>query len=196
MVQVNGSIDGLERIEITSLEQLRCWLGDHHGQGEGVWLVTYKKHRPEVCVGRMDVLDELIAHGWTDGAMRRIDDDRVMQLVSPRRTHIWARTYQERAQRLLVEGRMHSAGLAAIDDAKQRGTWNEHAHVDDLLVPDDLASEFASRARSAETFESFPPSHRRNVLRWLAKAKRADTRRKRLAEIADRASAGERVPGM
>lgn len=196
MDQVNNAGDGLERIEITSLEQLRVWLGAHHDRDDGVWFVTYKKHHPDVFVGRMDVLDELIAHGWTDGAMRRIDNDRVMQLVSPRRTHIWARTYQDRAQRLVVEGRMHPAGLAAIDYAKLRGTWNEHAHVDDLLVPEDLAAEFASRARAAETFDSFPPSHRRNVLRWLAKAKRADTRRKRLIQVATLAAVGERVPGM
>ena len=143
----------------------------------------------------MEVLDELIAHGWTDGALRRIDEDRVMQLVSPRRTHIWARTYQQRAERLIEEGRMHPAGLAAIQYAKERGTWEEHQHVDDLRVPDDLAAELASQ-RSAVAFDSFPPSHRRNVLRWLAKAKRADTRRRRIVEIAARAASGERVPGL
>ena len=66
----------------------------------------------------MDVFDELIAHGGTDGVMRRIVDDRVMQLVSPRGTHFWARVYQEPVQRLLGEGRMHPAVLAAIDYAK------------------------------------------------------------------------------
>ena len=60
MDQVNDAIDGRERIEITSLEQLRRWLGAHHEQDDGVWLITYNKHRPEVSVGRMDVLDELI----------------------------------------------------------------------------------------------------------------------------------------
>lgn len=51
------------RIEITSTEQLRSWLdrhhGQEHGQEHGVWLVTYKKHRPEPSVGRVEVLDEL-----------------------------------------------------------------------------------------------------------------------------------------
>ncbi|MEM8922101.1 MAG: YdeI/OmpD-associated family protein [Actinomycetota bacterium] len=185
-----------QRIEITSIEQLRSWLDRHHGQEDGVWLVTYKKHRPELSVGRGEVLDELIAHGRTDGALKRIDDDRVMQAVSPRRSHIWARTYKERARRLLDEGRMHPAGLAAIEHAKAEGTWDEHDHVDDLLVPDDLAAAFAAAPGSTDSFSSFPPSHRRNVLRWLAKAKRAETREKRIAEIARRAARGERIAGL
>ena len=191
-----GTGDALERVEIISLEQLRAWLDRHHHRPDGVWLVTYKRHRADRWVRHEDVLDELVAHGWTDGAMRKIDDDRVMQLISRRRTHIWARTYRLRAERLIEQGRMHPAGIAAIDQAKQHGTWDEHDHVDDLLVPTDLAAALAARPKATDHFDAFPPSHRRNVLRWLAKAKKPETRTRRITEIADRAAQGQRLPDL
>ena len=43
------------------------------------------------------LLDGLIAFGWCDGIARRFDDERVMQLVSPRRTRPWAGSYKQRA---------------------------------------------------------------------------------------------------
>lgn len=186
----------LERIEFTSIEKLRAWLDRNYDRSDGVWLVTYKRHRPELSVAHDDILDELVAHGWTDGAMRKVDEDRVMQLISRRRTHIWARTYQVRAQRLIEQGRMHSAGIAAIDHAKQQGSWDEHEHVDDLLTPPDLAVALGARPPAAENFEAFPPSHRRNILRWLAKAKGPDTRMRRISDIAHCAPAGQRLTNL
>jgi uncharacterized protein YdeI (YjbR/CyaY-like superfamily) len=192
----NNIGDQLERVEITSADELRDWLGRNHDRSDGVWLVTYKQHVENRWVSRDDVLDELVAHGWTDGARRKLDDDRVMQLVSRRRTHIWARTYQVRAQRLIEQGRMHAAGIGSIEHAKQRGTWDEHQHVDDLLIPDDLGVALAGQPQASEHFDSFPPSHRRNVLRWLAKAKQPDTRTRRISEIVTRSAVGQRLPNL
>jgi len=42
-------------------------------------------------------------------------------------------------------------------------------------------------------WRSFPPSHRRANLEWVAQAKRAPTRAARIAEIAARAAKGERA---
>jgi uncharacterized protein YdeI (YjbR/CyaY-like superfamily) len=139
------------------------------------------------------VLDELIAFGWTDGALKRLDNDTVMQRISPRRTDIWARTYQVRAARLLADGRMHAPGLAAVERAKASGLWDEHHHVDDLLIPDDLAASLGVCGDAAVRFDGYPPSHRGNVLRWLAKAKRPATRAARIAEITRHARAGTRM---
>lgn len=35
------------------------------------------------------------SNGWCDGGMRRIDDLRVRQQISPRRTQPWAKTYKD-----------------------------------------------------------------------------------------------------
>ncbi|MEM9201038.1 MAG: hypothetical protein AAGC53_05240 [Actinomycetota bacterium] len=53
----------LERLQITGVEQLWEWLGDHHGRSEGVLLVTYKKGRRDRHVSRDDVLGGWIPPG-------------------------------------------------------------------------------------------------------------------------------------
>lgn len=80
-------------VTVTAERELQAWLLDHHGRREAVWLVTYKKAVPDKYLPREQVLDQLVAFGWTDGILRRIDDERTRQLVSPRRTQPWAKTY-------------------------------------------------------------------------------------------------------
>ena len=184
--------DRFPHVEVRTASELRDWLDEHAGRDEAVWLVTWKKGSPH-HMPKDEVLDELVAHGWTDGVMRRLDDERVMQLVSPRRTQPWARSYKDRAERLTAQGRMHPAGTAAVELARATGGWDAHADVDALIVPEDLTAALQAHPPAAEHFAGFPPSTRRNVLRWIASAKRPETRSRRVLLTATEAQAGRRV---
>jgi uncharacterized protein YdeI (YjbR/CyaY-like superfamily) len=138
-------------------------------------------------------MDEALCFGWVDGIMRRIDDDRVMQLFTPRRHQRWTAMYRDRVARLAEEGRMHAAGLRAVEAAQAAGTWEAMPEVDALEVPEDLD---AALAGLREAFDALPPSYRRNLLRWVALAKRPETRMRRMAEIAAATAEGRRIPQM
>ncbi len=181
------------QVEARSALEWRDWLLRHHGQAESVWLVTWKKRPGAPHLSRWEAMDEALCFGWVDGTMRRIDETRVMQLFSPRRHQRWTAMYRERVARLLGEGRMHPAGLAAVEAAKGAGTWEALPEVDALLVPEDLA---ASLAGLRDPFDALPPSYRRNLLRWVALARRPETRAKRVAEIAAATAEGRRIPQM
>ncbi len=86
---------------------------------------------------------------------------------------------------------MAPLGLAAIAAAKAAGTWLADPDVAALLVPEDLA---AALGAAGPVFAGFAPSHRRNVLRWIAGAKTAPTRAKRVETVAALARQGKRVP--
>ncbi|MEO1775873.1 MAG: YdeI/OmpD-associated family protein [Pseudomonadota bacterium] len=187
--------EGYERVEVRSDDQLWAWLAAHHARQTGVWLVTYKKRPGAPFVGREAVLDALVAHGWVDGRRMALDDARTMQLITPRRVGTpWARSYRDRAARLSAAGRLHAAGAKAIAEAKAAGLWQtpEGEAVDDLTVPPDLAAALQSQ-RAAAVWDDLAPSYRRNVLRWIAAAKRADTRARRIGQAAAATAAGERV---
>ncbi len=70
--------------------------------------------------------------------------------------------------------------------------WTLMDDVEDLVVPDDLAEEFARHHGSRAHWDGFPPSARKQMLGWIALAKRAETRRQRVEETARRAALGER----
>lgn len=189
-----ATADNLERLQINSPDELHRWLLEHHDQEDGVWLVTFKKRHADRYVSRDQVLDELVSFGWTDGVRRKLDEDRTMQLISPRRVQYWAKTYKDRAAALIAAGRMHEAGLRSIEQSKEAGLWDFMEDVDALVVPDDLDAALAAHPPARSNFHAFPDSTKRNTLRWIKLAKTAGTRTKRVEETARRAARKERVP--
>ena len=188
-----ADLDDRERVEVSSSIQLWDWLLTAHTQHESVWLVTWKAANRDKYVSRDEVLDALIAFGWIDGRRMKLDEERTMQLIAPRQEQAWAKTYIQRAERLESEGRMQESGRAAIQQAKASGRYDSMAEVDDLIEPEALMS--ALRAGKATTWwNNAAPSYRRNILRWIAKAKRDSTKEKRIANVVEYCIRGEKVP--
>lgn len=185
--------EDVDRVEVQSSAQWWAWLADHHADSSGVWLVTWKAAHRDRYVSRDEVLDALIAFGWIDGRRKKLDDDRTMQLVTPRKERAWARTYIERAERLEAEGRMQPSGRAVIAQAKASGRYLSLSEVDDLVEPEALL-EALRTARAVSWWTSSAPSYRRNILRWIAKAKRTSTKARRIETVVEHCVRGEKVP--
>ncbi len=186
--------ENFAQVEVSSVDDLRAWLGTHCDRTESFWLVRFKKSVPDKFIDRLTLLDELLCVGWIDGIARKLDDQRTMQLICQRKQQAWTQTYKDRAARLIAEQRMQPAGFAAIERSKTLGLWNANADVDALLIPADLADAFSMSA--ANYFDQAAPSYRRNVLRWLKSAKTDGTRAKRIAAIVDFCANAKRIPQM
>jgi uncharacterized protein YdeI (YjbR/CyaY-like superfamily) len=187
--------ENFDKVEISSQEELRSWLLNNHLQSESVWLVTFKKSVSDKYLSRWEVLDELICFGWIDGIRRKLDDQRTMQLISQRKVQHWASTYKERAEKMIGAGKMHESGLNAIASSKSKGLWNFMDDVDHLIVPKDLSDALLKLDGVAVFFDSINDSSKRFVLRWIQLAKTEKTRKKRIAELAQLSSKGEKLPG-
>jgi uncharacterized protein YdeI (YjbR/CyaY-like superfamily) len=188
--------DAFEKVHVISAAHLRTWLMENHRQTASVWLVLTKKHVGSGYVSIGEVLDELLCFGWVDGIARKVDDTRSLRLISPRRTQLWAKSYKDRAARLIEEGRMHSAGIAAIAESKRRGLWAAMDDVDALEMPEDLTRALAGGSAALANFHAFSQSSRRNVLRWIKLAKTPTTRAKRIAQTTMLAEQNKKVPQM
>jgi len=55
------------------------------------------------------------------------------------------------------------------------------AVVKAVAVPADLLAALRKNAKARQTFEAFPPSHRRAYVEWIVGAKRIETRQRRIA---------------
>jgi uncharacterized protein YdeI (YjbR/CyaY-like superfamily) len=186
-------MDGAEQLHLTTAAQWRAWLEVNHGRQQGVWLVSYRPHTGKPAIDYEDAIREALCFGWIDSTYRRLDDERGALWWSPRRRgSLWARTNKERVGRLEAEGRMTDAGRRAIERAKADGSWSILEPVEDLVVPADLAAALEARPGARERWESFAPTARRAYLLWIATAKRAPTRARRVEETADRVAAGLR----
>lgn len=183
----------VEKVEIRSVGELWAWLETRHGQRESVWLVTWKAAMPEHYVSRDEVLDALLAYGWIDGRRMKLDDRRTMQLIAPRQQEVWARSYRDRFARLEQEGRVKPAGRAAFERGLNSGLFDALEAVDALEEPGDLVAGLAA-AGGLAWWRDAAPSYRRNILRWIATAKRPETRAKRIGIVAGHAALARKVP--
>lgn len=187
--------ENFEKVEIESVEQLRSWLDDNYGQADGVWLVTYKKSSPSKYVSREEVLDQLLCYGWIDGIRRKLDVNRTMQLITPRKAQHWAATYKARAAKLIEERLMQEPGFRSIEVSKKNGLWSFMDDVDQLIIPPDLEASLKNSSGALEFFQNINPSSKRFVLRWIKLAKTEKTRMNRIEKITLLSAKGEKLPG-
>jgi uncharacterized protein YdeI (YjbR/CyaY-like superfamily) len=185
--------DSFPKVEIIAEEHLWSRLGAHHDQSGSVWLVTWKAAHRDRYVSNSQVLDALVGYGWVDGRKMKLDEARVMQLISPRKQKAWAQTYRDRAARLEREGRMMPPGRAALEAARQSAVFDSMQPVDALEEPSDLVDAL-DKVGSYDWWVTAAPSYRRNVLRWIASAKGNDTRLKRIHTVSEHAAEGKKVP--
>jgi len=174
----------------------RAWLEANHATARGAWLVTWRARSGRPFLDYEAAVEEALCYGWVDSTGGTVDDERGKLYFAPRKPRsVWAATNKARVERLIADGRLAPAGLAAIELAKANGSWETLDTVERLEVPDDLAAALASRPAAAAYFAAFPPSARKMMLAWVATARRPDTRAARVTEIAEAAARNERARG-
>jgi uncharacterized protein YdeI (YjbR/CyaY-like superfamily) len=140
----------LPLVEVAGRAEWRAWLQRNHSTSPGVWLAVGKKGNSRTALTYDEAVEEALCFGWIDSVVNRLDADRFKQLLTPRkRGSGWARTNKERVGRLIAQGLMENAGLAAIEAAKADGSWHALDDVEDLVVPDDLAAALAADPAAA-----------------------------------------------
>jgi uncharacterized protein YdeI (YjbR/CyaY-like superfamily) len=171
----------------------RAWLEARHATSGGAWLVTWRSGSGKQGLPYEEAVEEALCFGWVDSTAGTVDDERGKLYFAPRKPNSgWAATNKARVERLIADGRMAPAGLAAIERAKQNGSWELLDSVERLEVPPDLEAALEASPSAASNFAAFPPSVRKQALTSLAMARRPETRAERVRRIADAAARNER----
>lgn len=165
----------------------RSWLENHHGHESEAWLIINKRGYPGSGLKLEEAVEEALCFGWIDSTLRSLDDRRYRLRFSPRRRRsIWSIRNVRRAERLILEGRMTEAGLARITEAKANGEWEAASLREDAdAIPPDLEKALSREKGALAAFRAFPASRKKQLLHWLAAAKRPQTQEKRIRAILD-----------
>lgn len=175
-------IDDAEVVDPGSRARWRAWLAEHHATSTGAWVVTANRRGGEGGLDYEDLVLEALCVGWVDSTARSHAPGQTRIYVAPRRKgSTWARSNKARVARLLEEGLMLPAGTAAIEAAKDDGSWTVLDSVEALEVPEDLAAALAAAPGASAGFASLSASARKQLLYGVASAKRAPTRQRRVA---------------
>ncbi|HZJ06678.1 MAG TPA: YdeI/OmpD-associated family protein [Nocardioidaceae bacterium] len=178
--------DDLPELTVADSSAWREWLGQHHENPTGVWLVLAKKGTSEpTSLTYAQAVDEALCHGWIDGQARRRDDTTHLQRFTPRRARSpWSKRNVGYVARLIAEGRMRTSGLAEVERAKADGRWDAaYSGPATIKVPADLAAALAAEPRAQEMFAILTSQNRYAVLLQTESAKRPETRARRIEKF-------------
>lgn len=175
-----------DRLHVETSREWRSWLSGNHASSAGVWLVFDRKGTSSQSLTYDDALDEALCQGWIDNLIKKIDETHYMRRFTPRRAGSkWSAANKNRVDRLMGEGRMRAAGLAAVEQARKDGSWDRPDRIPTTdVVPPELEAALKGMPEARENFSRLAPGHRTRYIMWITSAKLAETRKKRAAEAA------------
>jgi uncharacterized protein YdeI (YjbR/CyaY-like superfamily) len=179
----------LEQIFFKDQTAFRSWLKKNHQKSPGIWLVFYKKHIKKESLYYKEALDVALCFGWIDSTVKRIDDEKYMQMFTPRsNTKNWSDVNKKKVNELIGKGLMTEAGLKKIDLYLKTGKvdWEikerEVKEKRELIIPKHILNEFARNKPALGNFNALIPSLKRYYIEWITSAKKDETISRRLKE--------------
>lgn len=170
----------------------REWLMANHDDETAVWLVYDKG--PGRTLSWADIVQESLCFGWIDSRPGKVSDTQSKLYIAKRKPKsVWSKINKAHIEEMTAKGLMRPAGQAAIDRAKQNGSWDALNLSDDLVYPPELIAGFKVSPTAKKQFETFSESSRRNVLQWIYDAKTKTTRDARIGQTIVSAEKGVRL---
>lgn len=176
-------------------QAFRVWLDMHSTSVTELLVGFYKVGASQPCMSWSQSVDEALCFGWIDGRRKRIDDDSYSIRFTPRKaSSIWSVVNIAKMHKLRAEGKMTPAGEAAFAlrlEAKSGIYAHERSDVPELADPE--RERFQRDVVAWDYFQAAPPGYRKTILQWITKAKREETRSKRLEQLMQACAAGKRL---
>jgi uncharacterized protein YdeI (YjbR/CyaY-like superfamily) len=168
----------MKQVYLKNREEWRNWLKQFHDKSSGIWLVFYKKHTGKSTLEYDEAVEEALCFGWIDSIIKKIDDDKYVRKITPRKAGSrWSELNKKRVSKLKKQGQMTEAGIEKVEAAKTSGMWNRPRHsqiTDD--IPKELGSALAKNREAKIFFDQLAPSYRKQFIGWIQAAKRQETK--------------------
>ena len=179
----------LESVDIRTRAAWRQWLDANHASSRGVWLICHKKHTGVPGLKYEDIVGEALCFGWIDSLVRRLDDDRYLRKVTPRRPgSVWSANNRKLYATLEADGKLAAAG------GRMAPTGNAYGPPPAVPeLPAYIARAFRADAQAWKFFNALAPTDRRHFVGWIHTAKRPETREKRIRESIRLLGAGKKL---
>ena len=168
----------------TSRKAWRAWLKKNHKKEKLIWLIHHKRHTGKHFISHRESFEEAICFGWIDTIVKSIDENTFARCFVRRTDKSrWSDNTLAYAKKMIKEKKMTSAGLKRYKEGRKRPSL-------DLGIPknpepqQDLL-EALQKKNILERFHAFAPSYKRYYIRWIERAKRPETRQKRITLVVE-----------
>ncbi len=172
----------------------RAWLRKHHKTADELWVGYYRKDSGKPTMTWSDSVDEALCFGWIDGIRKKVNDEAYANRFTPRRPGSnWSAINIAKVEMLTRQERMQAAGLAAF--AKRTAVKSRtYSYEQKDVAPFENAFDrkFKANKKAWAFFQAQAPWYRRVMTRWVASAKQAQTRVRRLDILIAACESGRR----
>jgi uncharacterized protein YdeI (YjbR/CyaY-like superfamily) len=152
-----------ETLDVRTRAAWRSWLRRNHARKKEIWLVYHARAGGRPSLAYNDAVDEALCFGWIDSTVKKIDAHSRAQRFTPRRKGSpVSEMNKARARRLVREGRMTSAGHAALGSALRR---------EPLVVAPDVRRALRAEPGAWARFEKLPVAYKRIRLGFIEGAR-------------------------
>jgi uncharacterized protein YdeI (YjbR/CyaY-like superfamily) len=118
------SLNDFEKVYAKDRATFRRWLEQNHATKSGIWLVYYKKRSGKPSISYPEAVKEALCFGWIDSKVNAIDDERYMQVFTPRKAKsVWSALNKKYIAELQGQNLVTAAGLKTIDSGKASIKW-------------------------------------------------------------------------
>jgi uncharacterized protein YdeI (YjbR/CyaY-like superfamily) len=181
-VSVHKIKAGLPIIAFASASDWETWLSAQPRTSKGLWLKLAKKESGVASVSRQEAIDGALCYGWIDGQLDKFDDRFWLVRFTPRSTKSkWSKINQVRAQEMIDQKRINTAGLEEVKRAKTDGRWDAaYAPQSKAVVPDDLQVALDGNSKAKHFFSQLDSKNRYAILYRVHDAKKPETRAARI----------------
>jgi len=176
-------------------DRFRVWFQKNHESLDELWVGFHKRATGKPSMTWPQAVDEALCFGWIDGLRKSVDETSYMIRFTPRRAgSIWSAVNIARAKELSRLGLMSPAGLKAFAKrtSEKSAIYSYEQRRNSVLDPSQL-KEFRANERAWAFFSAQAPSYRRVAIFWIASAKKADTKARRLEILISSSAAGRRL---
>lgn len=180
---MKGDDKKIQSIEVLSLKDFHDWLVKHHEKESSVFVILHKKHTGKMKTNSRELMKEAICFGWIDTTAKRVDEDRRgINYRKRSKNSKWSYNTLRYGKELIKQGRMSPQGLRYYKEGLKKKPHDDGI-PDNPDMPPELKEKIENKKELIEKFEKFPPSLKKMYYRWIMRAKRPETKEKRIKEV-------------
>lgn len=178
----------------STTDDWRAWLARNWRSEKEVWLVIHHSGSGTPGPRYHEAVEQALCYGWIDSHQRKHNADSCVLRFTPRKPRsTWSRANRGRAAKMTEQGLMTEHGQGLIDLAKATGTWLAVPDAPSSAIPPDLQEPLDQDEAARRNFDSFPPSSKRLIVEWIARARRPETRQRRISQTVSLAALNTRA---
>jgi len=180
-------VDSVPSFTAKSRLDFRRWLARNHEKEKKVAIVLNKRHTGVPAPSHRELMEEAICFGWIDTTVKRLDEDQFIRYFTKRSSKSkWSDNTLGYAKQLIKRGKMTPVGLKFYREGLSRPT-HDHGIPKNPDMPAELRGELEKNKVASANFEMFSPSAKRTFYMWILRAKREETRAKRIGAVVETA---------